>query len=65
MTDKAIPAAKPAKKEETIAKAVVRALKTPVTVPGATLAKGGKATIDLKTAEHKAKEGEVTIVEVL
>lgn len=60
MTDKAN---EKTKKDES--KAIVRALKTPVSVPGATLAKGGEATIDLKTAEHKEKSGDLKIIKVL
>ena len=60
-TDAAAPAKKTAKKKQ----AVVRALKTPVAVPGATIAKGGKATINLETAKHKEEQGEVEIIEIL
>ena len=46
-------------------RAEVKALLPKVKVPGWTLAKGGRAVIDLKTAEYKAKNGEVEIVRVL
>ena len=53
------------KPKEEEAKALVIALKTPVKVPGATLAKGGKFTIDLKTAKHKEKSGEIAIEKII
>ena len=59
------PAEQTAKTTASKARAKVRALKTPVAVPGGTLAKGGTATIDLKTAEHKEKSGELEIIQVL
>lgn len=43
----------------------VEALKTPVITEKATLAKGGRVTMEQSTAELKAKAGEVTIVRVI
>ena len=51
--------------KEEAKKAEVKALKTPVVLAAGTLAKGGKAIIDMKTAEHKEKSGDVVIIRVL
>lgn len=52
-------------KEAPVVKCVVKSLKTPLAVPGAVLARGGKATIPLKTAEYLAANGDLVILEIL
>ncbi|MGE9267638.1 MAG: hypothetical protein ACQKBY_06040 [Verrucomicrobiales bacterium] len=53
-----------AEKEES-KKALIKARVTPLRVPGAVLARGGQATIDLKTAEYLRDQNQADIIRII